>query len=228
MAQIRVVLADDHRLVRAGLRALLERLPDIEVVGEAADGQEAVRLIRSQSPDLALLDIAMPGLNGIEATARITRDFPNMRVIVISVHGDAESVLSAIEAGVAGYLLKDAGVEELERAIRTVSAGGTYLTPAASQHVVEQYRRMAEDPEAVGVPGSAERRQLARLTPRQREILQLLADGSSARKIARNLSLSVKTVETHRAQLMERLGIHDLAGLVRFAIRAGLIRAEDD
>jgi DNA-binding NarL/FixJ family response regulator len=229
MPPTRVLVVDDHSLVRAGLRALLEKVSGIEVVGEASDGREALKLIETANPELVLMDIAMPGFNGLEATSRITRSMPGTRVIVVSVHTDPESVLAAIDAGAAGYMSKDASFAELELAIRSVSRGGTFLSPSISRHVLDDYRRMiAEDREGDHGPYPAhERVQLARLTPRQREILQLLAEGASSRKMARTLGVSIKTIETHRAQLMERLDIHDVAGLVRFAIRAGLVRAEE-
>ena len=230
MQSLRVLVVDDHSLVRAGLRALLEKISGVTVIGEAGDGREALKLIETAKPDVVLMDLAMPGFNGVEATARIARASPQTRVIVVSVHGDPESVLAAIDAGASGFMSKDASFGELEVAIRSVARGGTYLSPSISQHVLDDYRRrVMDDRERHCGPtsGSTERSQLARLTPRQREILQLLAEGSSSRKMARTLGVSIKTVESHRAQLMERLGIHDVAGLVRFAIRAGMVRIEE-
>jgi DNA-binding NarL/FixJ family response regulator len=231
MPPIRVLLVDDHSLVRAGLRALVEKLPGIDVIGEASEGREALKLVEARTPDLVLMDLAMPGFNGVEATSRIVRASPATRVIVVSVHGDPESVLAAIDAGAAGYLSKDATVGELDLAIRSVMSGGTYLSPSVSRHVVDDYRRRISNGGTRDVDAapfaSAEHSQLARLTPRQREILQLVAEGASSRKMARTLNLSIKTIESHRAQLMERLDIHDVAGLVRFAIRAGLVRADE-
>jgi DNA-binding NarL/FixJ family response regulator len=229
MAPARIVLVDDHALVRAGLRAIVEKLADVQVVGEASDGREALAIVAEDPPDLVLMDVTMPGFNGLEATARIVARSPRTRVIIVSVHSDAASVLDAIDAGAAGYVLKDASVAELELAIRAVTKGGTFLSPLVSQHVIEEYRRRPVAPRLAdsGSPpreSHGDRAQLARLTPRQREILQLVAEGASTRAMARSLNVSVKTVESHRAQLMERLGIHDVAGLVRFALRAGLIR----
>jgi DNA-binding NarL/FixJ family response regulator len=204
----------------------------MQVVAEASDGREALRLIEAEAPDVALMDIAMPGFNGLEATARIAAQWPRVRVVIVSVHSDAASVLDAIDAGAAGYVLKDSSVAELHMAIQSVLKGGTYLSPRVSQHVIEEYRRRVvaprggDDAASGGREWTSERGQLSRLTPRQREILQLLAEGVSTRAMARTLSLSVKTIESHRAQLMERLGIHDVAGLVRFALRAGLVREE--
>jgi DNA-binding NarL/FixJ family response regulator len=230
MAPIRVILVDDHSLVRAGLRALVEKLPDIQVVGEASDGREALKLVETLTPDLVLMDLAMRGLNGVEATSRIAHTSPGTKVIVVSIHTDPQSVLAAIDAGAAGYMSKDASVAELDMAIRSVVRGGTFLSPTISRHVIDDYRRRLADGREGSAgdvePGASERAMLARITPRQREILQLLAEGASSRKMARTLDVSIKTVETHRAQLMQRLDIHDVAGLVRFAIRAGLVRAD--
>lgn len=213
MKPIRVLLAEDHTLVRAGIRALLQNLDDVQVVAEAGDGREALRLIQIHQPDVVLMDIAMAGLNGLEATARISREFPRVRVVILSMYVSEEYVLQALRAGAVGYLLKDAGTAELELAIRAVARDETYLSPVVSKHVVADYvRRVGGEPSS-----------LERLTRRQREILQLIAEGRSTQEIAQLLNISVKTVETHRSQLMERLGIHDVAGLVRYAIRVGLV-----
>ncbi|NJP05199.1 MAG: response regulator transcription factor [Chloroflexaceae bacterium] len=214
---IRILLTEDHTLVRAGFRALLRDIEGIEVIAEAGDGREALRLIESDEPDVVFMDIAMSGLNGLDATARATRDFPNVRIIMLSMHASEEYVLQALRAGAVGYLLKDAGTAELELAIRAVARGETYLSPAVSKHVVADYvRRVGGEPSS-----------LERLTPRQREVLQLIAEGHTTQDIAQTLTISVKTVETHRAQLMERLGIHDIVGLVRYAIRMGLVTSEE-
>jgi DNA-binding NarL/FixJ family response regulator len=211
---VRVVLADDHNLVRAGLRALLEDIPGVQVVGEAADGREALSLILQLRPDVALLDIAMPELNGLEAAARVAREAPGTRVVMLSMHANESYVAQALKAGVAGYVLKDAFADELPIVLRTVARGETYLSPGISKQVVDALRtRLATGETDV-------------LTPRQREILQLIAEGKSTKEIAHLLELSVKTVETHRAQIMERLDIHDVPGLVRYAIRAGLVSPE--
>ncbi len=213
MSAIRIVLADDHALVRAGVRSLLASIPGVEVVAEARDGHEAIALVEKWRPRLVLMDIAMPGLNGLEATARLSKSHPETAVIILSMHAAEEYALQALRAGAAGYLLKDADLSELELAIGAVARGQTYLSPAMSKHLVTDYRRrLAEQPDP-----------LDRLTPRHREVLQLLAEGQTTKDIAARLKLSVKTVETHRAQLMDRLDIHDLAGLVRFAIRVGLV-----
>ncbi len=217
MATVRILIAEDHALVRAGLRKLLEGIPGVEVVGEAGDGRDAIAQVGSKSPDIALLDIAMPGLNGLEAAARIVAEHSATRVILLSMHANEEYVLQALRAGVAGYILKDSALSELELAIQAVRRGDTYLSPAVSRHVGEYVRRTGSGAE----PTSRES-----LTPRQREILQLIAEGYSTKRIAGALGVSVKTVETHRTQLMEKLDIHDVAGLVRYAIRIGLITPE--
>lgn len=210
--KIRLVLADDHALVRAGMKSLLESAEGFEVIGEAANGREAVRLAKTLKPDVALFDIAMPELNGLDAARRLSAECPEVRVLILSMHTDPGYVREALQAGTAGYVLKDAGVEELELAIRAALRGERYLDPRVSKHVIEGFVRGLETPE-----GPA-------LTPRQREILQLIAEGRSTREIAGRLHVSVKTVETHRAQLMDRLGIRDVAGLTRYAIRIGLVR----
>jgi DNA-binding NarL/FixJ family response regulator len=217
MKPICVLLADDHTLVRAGFRALLQSLADIQVVAEASEGHEALRLIAQHQPDVVLMDIGMPGLNGLEATAQITQKFPSIRVIILSMHATEEYVLRALQSGAVGYLLKDAGTSELELAVRAVIRGETYLSPAVSKHVIAEYtQRVSSQPPS-----------LEPLTPRQRGILQLIAKGYTTKEIAQMLHLSVKTVETHRLQLMTRLDIHDIAGLVRYAIRVGLIAPDE-
>ena len=213
MTSMRVVLADDHTLFRAGLRALLEQLPDGQVVAEARDGREAVHMVETHHPDLVLMDIAMPGLNGLEATRRLVKEFPAIRVLILSMHKSEEYVWQALRAGAAGYLLKDADLAELALAITAVTRGETYLSPPISKHLIREYVQRV----------GAEETTLERLTPRQREILQLIAEGHTTKAIAQRLCLSVKTVETHRVQMMERLDIHDVAGLVRYAIRMGLV-----
>jgi len=207
---MRVLVADDHTLVRAGLIALIAKLPEMEVVAEAADGREALRLVRDLQPDLVLMDIAMPGLNGLESAERIHGIHPKTKIIILSMHSNEEYVAQALKAGAAGYLLKDAATAELEMALKSVSMGQFYLSPAISRQVVDNL--LHGGPSGLDV-----------LTPRQREILQLIAEGKSTREIAEVLHLSVKTVETHRAQLMDRLDIHETAGLVRYAMRKGLI-----
>ncbi|OUL30325.1 response regulator transcription factor [Nostoc sp. 106C] len=210
---IRILLADNHTLVRAGLRALLQNIEGIQVIAEAGDGREALRLIAEYQPDVVLMDIAMPEMNGLEAAAHVVKEFPQVRVIMLSMHANEEYVLQALRIGAMGYLLKDAGISELEVAIRAICQGETYLSPAVSKHVVANYLQRVSD----------ESSSLTQLTSRQREILQLIAEGRSTKEIAELLYISVKTVETHRMQLMKRLDIHDVAGLVRYAIRMGLV-----
>jgi DNA-binding NarL/FixJ family response regulator len=216
MSPIRVVVADDHTLLRAGIRAMLAPVADIELIAEANDGQEALDLVAAHRPHVLLTDIAMPRLNGVEVTARVVKEFPHVRVIILSMYATEEHVCHALRAGAAGYLLKTADASELQFAIQAVARGEIYLTPAISRHVVNEYLRRT-----VGETGPLEL-----LTPRQREILQLVAEGRSLKEIAGLLQISVKTVETHRTQLMERLGIHDVAGLVRFAIRTGVVQPQ--
>ena len=210
---VRILLADDHTLVRAGIRALLDATDGITVVAESGDGREALELIIKHRPDVALLDIAMPGMSGLEVARRCAQESPRTKVIILSMHADATHVRQAMRAGVAGYLVKGAAVTELPVAVHSVMRGETYLTPQVSKTVVDGFLR-----EDAGEAGPLEG-----LTDRQREILQLVAEGQSTKEIARTLDLSVKTVETHRARIMERLGIRDVAGLVRFAIRSGLV-----
>jgi DNA-binding NarL/FixJ family response regulator len=215
MAPIRVLLADDHALFRAGVRRLLQSCEGVEVVGEAADGLEALRLSEQQRPDVLLMDIGMPGLNGVEAASRLAREGSRPRVVILSMHTGEEHVLRALRAGAAGYLLKDASPAELESAVRSAARGEAYLSPAISRYLVDDYVRRTS---SGGGP-------LDRLTPRQREVLQLIAEGNTTKAIATRLGLSVKTVETHRAQLMERLEVRDLAALVRLAVRLGLVES---
>jgi len=213
---VNVLLADDHTLFRKGVRALLSALPDVHVVAETADGREALSLIETHRPDIALVDITMPGLNGLEVAARSAKASPRTKILILSMHAGEAYVAQALSAGVAGYLLKDAADDELAMALKAVSRGDVYLSPRISKQVVERYARAA----------SAEPDPLAGLTARQREILQLVAEGRSSKEIAAVLVLSIKTVESHRGQIMERLGIHDVTGLVRFAIRVGLVSSE--
>lgn len=216
MNTIRVLLADDHRLMRAGLRALLKSLELVQVVAEAGNGHEAIQLAEQHQPDIVIMDIGMPELNGLEAAARMVKLTPAPRVIILSMHANEEYVRRALQAGVVGYLLKGAEPAELELAIKAVMRGETYLAPAVSKQVVQNYLR----PEGMKTSPAQE------LTPRQREVLQLVAEGHSTKDIAQKLNLSAKTVDTHRTELMQRLDIHDIAGLVRYAIRIGLISAD--
>ena len=209
---IRVLLADDHSLVRAGIRSLLGAMADVQVVAEASSGEEALELAARHQPDIVLMDIAMKGITGLDAAARMREALPGVRVLILSMHSGEEYVLQALRAGAAGYLLKDAATGELELALRSVMRGESWLSPAVSRQVVEGYVQRANADATPDV-----------LTARQREVLRLVAAGKSTKEIAFVLKLSVKTVETHRAQIMERLGIRDVPGLVRYALRTGLV-----
>jgi DNA-binding NarL/FixJ family response regulator len=215
--KIRVLLADDHPIVRAGIRAELERLSSVEVVGEASDGRQAVEMVRTHHPDLVFMDISMAGLNGLEATERLVKEFPGVRVIILSRHQNEEYYWHALKVGASGYLLKKAAIAELGAAVQRVAAGEIYLSREISQKLRKklplQQFAMAKNP-------------LEQLSSRQREILQLLAEGQTTKAIAQVLNLSPKTIEYHRTQLMERLNIFDIPGLVRFALRSGLILQE--
>ena len=210
-----VLLADDHTLVRAGLRALLEGLPEVSRVLEASDGREAVAAVAEHHPAIVIMDIGMPGLNGLEAAAIVTRDHPATRTIMLSMHGTDAYVLQALRAGAAGYLLKDAAVAELPLALRAVLRGEIYISSAVSRVVVSGF--------LAGMAATESKGPVDALSARQREILQLIAEGRSTKEIAFSLKLSVKTVETHRRQVMERLQIFDVPGLVRFALRHGIV-----
>jgi DNA-binding NarL/FixJ family response regulator len=212
---VRVLVAEDHALVRAGLCSLLQRIEGVEVVGQAGTGREAVQLASRLHPDIILMDIAMPELNGIDATARMNEACKDSRVIIVSMHANETYVREAVKAGAAGYLVKGAEVEELEQALTAVAGGNSYFSPSVAKHLATITRQGGEAtaPERV-------------LTPRQREILQLVAEGKTSKEIAQALALSSKTVEAHRAQIMARLGLRNVSDLVRYAIRIGLIRAE--
>ena len=223
MKPVKVILADDHSLVRAGIRSLIQNIPGVEVIAEADNGRDAIKLIDELNPDLVLLDIAMPELNGLEVVARISKEFSDTKVIILSMHTNEEYVVQALRSGASGYLLKDAAPNELEIAVNAVMRGETYLSPAISKHVVDNYLKRISNvsPDKELSPDI-----FTQLTSRQREILQLIAEGNSTKEIANKLNVSIKTVETHRMQLMDRIGIHDVAGLVRYAIRAGIITAK--
>lgn len=216
MKPLRVLVADDHALVRAGIRALLENRPGIEVVGEAADARAAIDQLETLRPAVVLMDLSMPGLNGIEGTARIVKEHPKVRILILSAHTDGEHVSYALHAGAAGYLVKDSLPTELETALRAVARGECYLSPAVAKHAI------AAKP--IGDKGC--RDTLDQLTPRLREVLQLVAEGKSTKEIARLFDTSPRTVDNQRAEIMRRLDLHDLAGLIRFAVRHGLINIE--
>jgi DNA-binding NarL/FixJ family response regulator len=213
---VRVVLADDHKLVRAGFSAMLTNLGNVEIVAETGDGREALDLILKHKPDVAFIDITMPSLTGLEVAKRVTSEVKGVHVIIVSMHTTEDYIARAIRAGVSGYVLKNADPIELELAIRAAVRGEVYLSPAVSKSLIEDYSRRLDQDKIVE----------DQLTARQREVLQLIAEGENTKGIARKLNLSIKTVETHRKQLMDRLQIHDVAGLVRYAIRERIIDAE--
>ncbi len=212
---IRVLIADDHAVVAEGLRHLVEAEPDIEVVACVADGREAVQQARDMQPDVVLMDLSMPELNGADATRAILERDPRCRVIVLSMYAQREYVRRALKAGAAGYVVKRSAAKEVVEAIRAVHAGQRYLSPRIADVVIDDYTDQKQDDP------------LARLSAREREVLQLLAEGRTGAQIAERLSLSQKTVETYRARLVEKLGIRDLAGLVRFAIQKGLVSLDE-
>lgn len=209
---IRVLLADDHALVRAGLQALLDKTPDIQVVGQSGDGLQTLELVESTSPDVVLLDISMPGLNGMEVLERLRLTHPQVRVIILTIHDDPAYAVGAVRAGANGYLPKKAAGEELAAAMRAVMQGDTYLSPEISKESLADYKAAVNE-------GRNEE-----LTPRQLDVLRMIAEGYSTKEIARGLNISAKTVETHRALLMQRLDIYDVASLVRYAIKTGLVK----
>jgi len=217
MKSIRVILADDHTLVRAGIRALLEKLPDVQVVAEAGEGREVLSLVKAHQPEVVLMDIGMPGLNGLEATIRIVREFPNVRVVILSMHQNDEYVWQALKVGATGYLLKKSATAELETALRRVVQNEIYLSRDISARLAKKFpiREIARVKSPV-----------EQLTDRQREVLQLIAEGQNTKAIADILKVSPKTVEYHRMKLMDVLNVHDIPGLVRFALRTGLVGQE--
>ena len=210
MKRIRILLVDDHAVVRQGFKMILSAQTDMEIVGEAANGREAVELAERLKPDIVVMDVAMPELNGIEATRRLVASAPHIRVIALSMHKDSVYVREILRAGARGYLLKDSGAEDLVRAIRTVAGGESWLSPAVSNAVLDDYRRHVTNP-------------IDLLTSREREVLQMLAEGKTNKEIAVVLNLSVYTVDAHRGRIMEKLNLHSINELVRFAVRNGLI-----
>ncbi len=215
MRKIRIVLADDHKLMRSGLRVLLEQQQDFTVVGEASDGREAVALVNSQKPDVLVMDIGMPNLNGIEAAGQITEGHPEISIVMLSMHSDESYVLRALKAGAKGYLLKDSAETELIRAVRSVAEGKSFFSPAVSKVLLDDYVRKLKR------SGSEDPYDL--LTPREREVLQLIVEGKSNKDVAQLLNLSVYTVETHRSNIMEKLNLHGVPELILYAFRKGNI-----
>jgi len=215
----RILLADDHQIVREGLKSLLEQHADMEVVGEARDGRAAVQMAHDLAPDVVVMDVAMPLLNGIEATRQITAREPHAKVVALSMHSDRRFMTEMLKAGAKGYLLKDGAFEELATAIRSVVSDRVYLSPRIAEVVVDDYVRRADDEQALDRPPAGA---FSRLTPREREVLQLMAEGRATKEIALDLKVSIKTVETHRRQMMDKLDIHSVAELTKYAIREGL------
>ena len=215
MTKIRILLADDHTVIRSGLKLLLERQADFEVVGEAEDGRKAIQLAESLQPDVIVMDVAMPNLNGIEATRQITTALPKVAVVVLSMHSDESYVMRALKAGAKGYLLKDSAEADLIQAIRTLVTGKSYFSAAVSKMLLEDY---VQNLRQRGIEDSYDL-----LTPREREVLQLAAEGKSNKESAALLNLSAYTVETHRTNLMQKLGLHSVPELILYAVRKGII-----
>jgi two-component system response regulator NreC len=215
MRKIRILLADDHRLMRSGLRLLIEQQPDLSVVGEAGDGREAVAMAKSLRPDVAVIDIGMPNLNGIEATHQITHSNPEIAVVMLSMHSDESYVLRALKAGAKGYLLKDSAESDLIRAVRAVAGERSFFSPVVSKVLLDDYMRKLKR------SGAEDAYDL--LTPREREIFQLVAEGKSNKDVANLLNLSVYTVETHRSNIMQKLNLRGVPELILYAVRKGII-----
>ena len=215
MTPIRILLADDHGIVRRGLHYMLERAPGMEVAGEAADGREAVKMAESLNPDIVVMDIAMPNLNGIEATSQIVKKNPKIGVIILSVHSDETYIVRALSSGAKGYLLKDSAEADLIRAVRAVSEGRPFFSPAITQTLLEDYMRRLQQQ---NLQDSYDL-----LTDREKEILQLLAEGKSNKEVATLLELSLYTVETHRSNMMQKLNLHNTAEIVLYAVRKKII-----
>lgn len=215
MRTIRVLVADDHQLMRSGIRLMLEREPDLTVVGEACDGREAVALAKSLKPDVAVMDIGMPNLNGIEAAHQMTQERPELAIVIVSMHSDESYVLRALKAGARGYLLKDSAEADLIKAVHVVAGGKSFFSPAVSNVLLDDYVRKLKR------SGADDEYDL--LTPREREVLQLVAEGKSNKDIENLLNLSVYTVESHRSNLMEKLNLRGLPELILYAVRKGII-----
>jgi len=221
MNSVRVILADDHKLVRAGIKSLLENSDHVKVVGEAGNGREAIELTGKLKPDMVFLDIAMPELNGLQTAEKIKKDYPEVNIVILSMHLDEEYVIQALNAGASGYLLKDSAPNELELALETILKGKVYISPAIPREMIDEYRKRLKS------ASSSEEMHGDKLSTRQKEVLQLIAEGNPTREIAKKLFISIKTVETHRSQIMKKLGISDIPGLVKYAIRKGLIFPEN-
>jgi two-component system response regulator NreC len=214
MAKIRVLLVEDHTVVRQGLRRILETDPQVEVIGEVGDGREALEAVQRLAPTVAVVDISLPTLNGIELTRQLSKAAPATKVLILSMHADDPYVRQSLQAGAKGYLLKDADDQDLIRAVTALSAGGSYFSPAVSKTLLDRYLQGATDA----------RDELSVLTDREREVLQLIAEGKSNKEVAQILELSVNTVESHRKHIMEKLDLHNTAAMVRFAVRKGIVQ----
>lgn len=218
MSKIRILLADDHAIVRAGIRTLLEKQPDLEVVGEAADGRETIDEARQLRPDVVVMDIAMPGIGGLEATQRIKNECPEVRILALTMHEDERYLFRAIHAGASGYVVKGAPPADFIAAIRSVAEGQAYLGPALTRKLMDDYLRSSEE--------AAAKDDGDNLTEREREVLRLIAEGRTGKQIAKQLCISVHTVERHRQNLMTKLDLHDRVGLIKYAIRKRLIEVD--
>lgn len=215
----RIVLCDDHQIIREGLRSLLEGQSDLRVVGEAINGLDAIKLVRDKNPDLVILDIAMPEMNGIAAARRISADHPKVKIIGLSMHSDRHFVTEMLSAGASGYMLKDSAFNELTGAIRTIMAGGLFVSPHIAGNVLDEFLRRAR-------PNQVPAKHAAELSQREREILQLIAEGHSTKVIAGRLNVSVKTIETHRQHIMQKVGTDNVAALTKYAVREGITSLE--
>jgi DNA-binding NarL/FixJ family response regulator len=214
MRRIKVLIADDHTIVRQGMRKLLEIYPELQILGESKDGYETIEMAKKLNPDLIIMDISMPVLNGLEATRQIKKSFPEIKVLILTMHSEKEYIFKVLQSGASGYLLKGSHIDELVMAIRAVDRGESYLSSPISKSIIEDY---------VGGTSKALEGSSQPLTTREREVLQLIAEGHTSRGIATKLFLSSKTVETHRAHIMQKLNIHNAAGLIRYAIQKGLV-----
>jgi two-component system, NarL family, response regulator NreC len=214
MAKIRVLLVDDHTVVRRGLRRILEAGADIEIVGEVADGRSAVEIVERQRPSVAIIDISLPGLNGIDVTRQLAKVAPDTKVLILSMHADDAYIRASLRAGARGYLLKDADDQDVLKAVTALSAGGSYFSPPVSRIVLDGYLQEGQKPVD----------ELSGLSDREREVLQLIAEGKSNKEVAQALDVAVSTVESHRKHIMEKLGLHNTAEVVRFAVRKGIIQ----
>lgn len=218
MNTVRILIAEDHTIVRKGLCSLLKNEKDIDVIGEAENGKEAIKQVEELNPDVVVMDISMPLLNGLDATRQIKKRFPEVKVLVLTVHSNEEYISEILKAGASGYIVKKAAPEELVAAIHAISRGNSFLSPSVSKSVIKKFLQVA------GAEAGLEKSSL--LTEREREVLQLIAEGHSTRKIAEFLFISVKTIEAHRSHIMEKLDLHNIADLTRYAIRTGIISSE--